>query len=108
MFTSNPFAELSLTLPTLAIQIYIAVMIFLVVAGTLADIIHKKSARYFFANWRKAQNKGTHKVGGGEMISLAVQTAAVDVATSGEFCNPWRRIAHLFTMYGIIALFFYK
>ena len=41
MFTSNPFAELSLTLPTLAIQIYIAVMIFLVVAGTLADIIHK-------------------------------------------------------------------
>ncbi len=102
MFTSNPFAELSLTLPTLAIQIYIAVMIFLVVAGTLADIIHKKSARYFFANWRKAQNKGTHKVGGGEMISLAVQTAAVDVATSGEFCNPWRRIAHLFTMYGFL------
>ena len=32
MFTSNPFAELSLSLSPLAIQIYVAVMIFLVVA----------------------------------------------------------------------------
>jgi hypothetical protein len=102
MFTSNPFAEIADYLPTLAIQIYIAVMIFLVVAGTLVDVVHKKSAKYFFANWRKANAKGARRVGGGEMISLAVQTAVVDVATSGEFCNPVRRIAHLFTMYGFL------
>jgi hypothetical protein len=37
------------------------------------------------------------------MVGLAIQTAAVDVATSGEFCNPRRRIAHLLTMYGFLA-----
>ena len=37
------------------------------------------------------------------MISMAIRTAVVDVAASGEFCNPQRRIAHLLTMYGFIA-----
>ena len=32
-----------------------------------------------------------------------MQTAVVEVATSGEFCNPQRRAAHLLTMYGFIA-----
>ena len=36
------------------------------------------------------------------MISIAVQTAVVDVMASGEFCNTRRRIAHLLTMYGFI------
>jgi hypothetical protein len=45
---------------------------------------------------------GKQQVGGGEMVSLAVQTVAVEVLTSGEFCNPRRRIAHLLTMYGFI------
>lgn len=102
MFVSNPFAELSQSLSPLAIQIYVAVMIFLVVAGTLFDIIHKKSAKYFFNNWRNAQNKGTRQVGGGEMVSLAAQTAVVEVMTSAEFCSMRRRISHLFTMYGFL------
>ena len=102
MFTSNPFAELSLSLSPLAIQIYVAVMIFLVVGGTLVDMIHKRSAKYFFANWRNAQDKATHQVGGGEILSLAVQTGVVEVMTSAEFCSARRRISHLFTMYGFL------
>jgi hypothetical protein len=33
------------------------------------------------------------------MVAIAVQTAVVDVMTSGEFCNMRRRVAHLLTMY---------
>ena len=84
-------------------QTYVIIMILCVVVGTLFDIIHKKSAKYFFANWRNAQEKGSRKVGGGEIVTLGVQTAVVEVATSGEFCNPQRRAAHLLTMYGFIA-----
>jgi len=79
------------------------VMIVLVAGGTLLDIVHKKSARYFFDNWRNTKKKGTRQVGGGEMMSLAVQTAVVEGLTSAEFCNPRRRIAHLLTMYGFLA-----
>jgi hypothetical protein len=77
-------------------------MILLVAGGTLFDIMHKRSARYFFNNWQKTKTKGTRQVGSGEMISLAVQTAVVEGLTSGEFCNPRRRIAHLLTMYGFV------
>ena len=103
MFTSNPFAELSATIPPVAMQTYVVVMIILVAGGTLYDIIHKKSAVYFFNNWRDAKNKGTRQVGGGEMVSLAVRTAVVEGLTSAEFCNAQRRIAHLLTMYGFLA-----
>jgi hypothetical protein len=103
MFTSSPFAELSAFIPPIVMQTYIVVMILMVAGGTLFDTIHKKSATYFFNHWQNAKNKGTRQVGGGEMMSLAVQTAAVDVLTSGEFCNVQRRIAHLLTMYGFLA-----
>jgi hypothetical protein len=63
--------------------------------------MHKKSARYFFDHWRSAKGKG-RQIGGGEMAALAIQTAAVDVLTSAEFCNQRRRVAHLLTMYGFI------
>lgn len=103
MFTSNPFAELSAHISPPLMQAYIIVMILLVAGGTLYDILHKKSARYFFDNWKKVKAKGSQKIGGGEMMSLAVQTGAVDVLTSAEFCNQQRRIAHLLTMYGFLA-----
>jgi hypothetical protein len=103
MFTSNPFAELSASIPPGIMQTYVVIMILLVAGGTVFDILHKRSARYFFDNWRKAQGKGRQPVGGGKMVSLAVQTAVVEGMTSGEFCNPRRRVAHLLTMYGFIA-----
>ncbi len=102
MFTSNPFAELSASIPAAVMQSYVVIMVVLVAAGTLFDIVHKGSAKYFFDNWRKSKNKGAKQLGGGELASIAVQTAVVDVLTSGEFCNPRRRIAHLLTMYGFV------
>ncbi len=103
MFTNNPFAELAWFIPPAVIQAYVILMILLVVAGTLFDVIHKKSARYFFENWRKASSKGSKQVGGGEIASLAIKTACVEVLTSAEFCNARRRVAHLLTMYGFLA-----
>ncbi len=103
MFTSNPFAELSALISPSVMQTYIVVMIVLVAVGTIYDVLHKKSARYFRENMRKSKTRATQKVGGGEMVSIAIKTTIVDVATSGEFCNPRRRIAHLLTMYGFLA-----
>ena len=102
MFTTNPFAELSASIPTAVMQAYVAVMIVLVAGGTLIDVIHKKSATYFFANWRDSKSKGRQRVGGGKMASLAVQSAVVDVLASGEFCAMKRRLAHLLGMYGFV------
>ena len=103
MFTSNPFAEFSASISPAFMQTYVIIMIILVAGGTLFDVLHKGSAKYFFDNWRSARKKGTRQVGGAEMVSVAIQTAVVDVAASGEFCNPHRRVAHLLTMYGFLA-----
>jgi len=102
MLSSSPFAALAASVPPAVIQTYVIVMIILVAAGTLFDIVHKGSARYFFENWRRSKSKAGRQLGGGELASIAVQTAAVDVLTSGEFCNPRRRVAHLLTMYGFV------
>ena len=105
MFASNPFAELSASISPAVMQTYAVIMIVLVVAGTLIEVAHKGSAKYFFANWRKSKSKGSKTIGGGEMVSLAVQTGLVDVLASGEFCNARRRLAHLLTMYGFVIYF---
>jgi hypothetical protein len=105
MFTSNPFAELSASLSPAVMQTYVVVMIILVAAGTLFDVVHKGSARYFFDNWRKSKSKGAKRIGVGELASIAVKTGLVDFLASGEFCNARRRIAHLLTMYGFLIHF---
>jgi hypothetical protein len=102
MFTANPFAELSASIAPAIMQAYVVVMIALVAGGTLLDIVHKKSATYFFANWRNSKSTARQRVGGGKMASLAVQSAVVDVMASGEFCNVKRRLAHLLGMYGFV------
>jgi hypothetical protein len=99
MFTSNPFAELSASIPPAVMQTYVVVMIVLVAAGTLFDVVHKGSARYFFDNWRRSRSKGSQDV---DVLSIAAKTAVVDVLASGEFCNARRRVAHLLTMYGFV------
>ena len=100
MLTTNPFAELSATVSPSIMKTYVLLMVLFVVGGTLFDIWHKKSAKYFFENWRKSKEQGIKDV---SMASVAVQTATSEVLSSSEFCNPKRRIAHLFTMYGFIA-----
>lgn len=100
MFTTNPFAAVALS--PAVMQTYVVIMILLVIAGTLFDVIHKGSAKYFFENWRKSKSKGAKQVGGGELVGIAIKTGVVDVLASGEFCNPRRRVAHLLTMYGFV------
>ncbi len=102
MFSTNPFAALSASIPPAVMQTYVVLMIVLVAAGTLFDVVHKGSARYFFDSWRKSKSKSSKQIGGGELVSLAVQTGLVDVLASGEFCNARRRVAHLLTMYGFL------
>jgi hypothetical protein len=97
----NPFAIAGASLPAGFLQVFLVVMVLAVVAGTLFDVVHKGSARYFLANMRKSRDKGRN-IGGGELVSIAVQTAIVDVLASGEFCNPKRRLAHLLGMYGFV------
>jgi hypothetical protein len=102
IFASNPFAALSASISPAVMQAYVVLMIILVAAGTLFDVVHKGSARYFFDSWRKSKTRARQPVGGGELVSIAVKTAVVDVLASGEFCNPRRRIAHLLGMYGFV------
>ena len=97
----NPFAVAAASLPAGFLQGFLVLMVLAVVAGTLFDIVHKGSAKYFFANMRNAKGKG-REIAGGEMLSIAVQTAVVDVLASGEFCNQRRRVAHLLGMYGFV------
>jgi len=102
MFSVNPFSELSGLISPLAMQLYVILMAILVAGGTILDTLHKKSAQYFFENAEKGKKAATRKVSGGEKVGIAVKTVAVDVLTSGEFCNQRRRASHLLTMYGFI------
>lgn len=102
MFMINPFAELSASIPSNVMQGYLILMVILVAGGTILDMMHKKSAKYFFENAKKAQKSAKRTVSGGEKIGLAVSTVASEVLTSSEFCNPLRRMSHLLTMYGFI------
>jgi predicted small integral membrane protein len=102
MLAHNPFSDISSTVSPLLMQAYVAAMIFLAAVGTLYDMAHKRSAEYFFANWRKARKGGNRTTGAAALVSLAVQTAAEGLV-SGEFCSTRRRIAHLLTMYGFLA-----
>jgi len=102
MFTSNPFTDLSAFISPTIMQGYVILMVLLVIGGTVLDMIHKKSAQYFFENAKKAEKSAKRTVSGGEKASIAVQVLANEVLTSGEFCNTQRRISHLFIMYGFV------
>ena len=99
---ANPFHDLLGFLTPAVMQTYVVLMFLAVVGGTIFDVIHKKSAQYFFENAEKAKESAKRTVSGGEKASLAVSTVASEVLTSSEFCNPDRRKSHLLTMYGFI------
>ena len=102
MFMSNPFAELSAHVPVAVMQWYVILMIAFVAIGTILDMMHKKSAKYFFENAAKAKKNAKREVGAGEKAAIAASVMLVEVATSGEFKNVKRRISHLLTMWGTI------
>ena len=90
MFTTNPFAELSEFVPSFVMQGYVIAMVALVIGSTLFDIVHKGSAKYFFANWRKSKEKSASPVSGTQLVSLAVQTAALVAGDLVDLCNRAR------------------
>lgn len=102
MLTINPFAELSASIPVYAMQAYVVVMVLFVIGGTVLDMLHKKSAQYFFENAKKAEKSAKRSVSSSEKTSLAISTLTSEVLTSSEFNNQKRRISHLLTMYGFI------
>ncbi|MBW5290519.1 MAG: Adenylylsulfate reductase membrane anchor [Candidatus Ruthia sp. Asou_11_S2] len=98
-------------------QMYVVTMIALVVVMTALDLLHKKSATYFFNVAAKAEKdlaagdapcslgkeEGRLKVlSTGDKVKILSSTIAVDVATAGEFSNGLRRLVHILTMWGFI------
>jgi hypothetical protein len=102
MFASNPFATLTEVISPAMMQGYIVLMVVLVMGGTILDMLHKKSAKYFFENAKKAQKNAKRSVGSGERAVIAASVLANEVLTAGEFSNPRRRLSHLLMMYGFI------
>src|SRR6187200_2591247 len=68
MLSFNPFAVAGASLPAGSLQGFLVLMAVSVVAGTLFDMVHKGSARYFFNNMTKSRAKG-RDLGGGELVS---------------------------------------
>jgi len=99
MFTNNPFAAVTDLLHPSFMRIYIVLMILAVVIGTLFDVYHKGSARFFARRKEKSRAAATRQLSGGETFSLALETVA-EAAVSGEFCKWPRRLSHLLMMYG--------
>jgi len=102
MFMSNPFSVLSEVISPMVMQGYVILMILMVVGGTILDMLHKKSAQYFFENAEKAKKSAKREVSGGEKAGIALKVLTNEVLTSGEFQNTRRRLSHLLTMYGFI------
>ncbi len=100
--TQTPITNLAKTIPYETMQIFVIVMVALVIVMTIIDMVHKKSAKFFYENAAKAKANATKKLSVGDKAGIAVSTVVEDVVLSGEFCNFKRRFAHLLTMYGFI------
>ena len=103
MFSVNPFSELSAIISPGIMQGYVVLMVILVIVGTILDMMHKKSAQYFFENAKRAEKDAKRVLSTGKKASLAIQTVAGEVLASSEFKNTRRRISHLLTMYGFVV-----
>ena len=102
MLTSNPFAALSASISPALMKWFVIIMILLVIVGTIYDVMHKKSAKYFFNTGKAAATNASKPVDSAQRKGIAIETIASDVLTSAEFCNLKRRIAHLLGMYGFV------
>ena len=85
MIEINPFAELSSTVSVGVMQGFVTVMIALVAGGTLFDIIHKGSAKYFFQRWSREKASKQREPSLNETVATIAKTTAHDVLTQGEF-----------------------
>ena len=102
MISTNPFAILAETVPSIGMQIFALAMVALAGGGTILDIIHKKNVKYFFNNAKKAKLSATKNLSSGEKISVVTKTIAHDILTTSELGATQRRIAHVMGMYGAV------
>ena len=102
MFYTNPFAELISFMPVEVLQAFVILMVAMVAFGTILDMAHKKNAKYFFINYKKAAESATKKVSAGEKAAVISKTIASDILTTSELGRGQRRAAHLLGMYGSI------
>ena len=102
MITTNPFAELTATIPSIAMQLFVITMILLVIIGTFMDILHKKNVKYFFQNAQKAKKQAKRNLELGEKTTIIFKTIGSDILTTAELGAGKRRVAHLLGMYGTI------
>ena len=101
MIAQNPFAELSAMISPEIMQGYIILMVLAVIAGTVLDMMHKQSAKYFFENAKKAQQSAKRTLSGGEKAGFAIQTltqtSPFGFVTSDEAQTVLQVIANLQT-----------
>lgn len=102
MFTDNPFLAVAAFTPPGFLQVYVVLMALAVVAGTLFDVVHKRSGEFFARQRKQTRTAATRPLGGGAMAGVALRTLAHDVATFGEFCNQKRRLSHALMFYGFV------
>lgn len=106
MFTTNPFAQLNAASPEVftpgVMQGFVILMILLVIGGTIFDVLHKKSAKYFAKNQELGKKNAKREVSSSEKTSLKIKTLTNEVLTSSEFSNQKRRLSHLLSMYGFV------
>lgn len=101
MFTSNPFADLTVFLSPRFMQVYVVLMVLAVLAGTLLDAWHKRSGEFFLKRRHTARAIAKRRIGGAQALALMAETVA-EAAVSGEFCKWPRRASHLLMMYGFL------
>ena len=82
--------------------VYIVLMTLAVVAGTLFDVVHKGSAKYFAQRRAQSEAAALRRLGGGETVAIAIGVIA-EAAVSGEFSKWPRRLSHLLMMYGFFT-----
>ncbi len=102
MLVDNPFYPATDFLPAHFMQAYIVLMAVAVAAGTLFDLYHKRSAEFFMQQRRRSRMAATRQPGTMEMVRIAACTLVNEVASSGEFCNPQRRVSHVLMSYGFV------
>ena len=95
---NNPFAELSLVLPAVSMQVFVVLMVLLIIVGTGLDMLHKKNVVYFFRNAKKAKKSAKTELSTGKKTAVILKTVAQDIATTSELGMGKRRLAHVLGM----------
>ena len=102
MITADPFSLLSEQIPPIFMQMFVILMFFLVLLGTIFDMVHKKNVKYFFQNAQKAKKQAKINLSNSVKTSIIFKTISNEILTTSELGRGKRRVAHLLGMYGTI------